>query len=95
MEAGYKGEQALGFRQITVDTAQSLGAIPNGAVFVIIVPEAQAIRFRDDGGTLSATVGMPLPALARLKYTGGNLGSLRLIGQVAGAIVNVAFYGYA
>ena len=93
MEYAYRAEKPLGYVQLAVDTATTLGAIPVGAVFAIIVPENQAIRFRDDGVAPTATVGMPLPVLARLKYTVGNLQALRVIGQVAGAIVNVAYYG--
>lgn len=93
MDPGYRSEKPLGYRQLNVDTAQGLGAIPFGTVFAIIVPETQMVRFRDDGTAPTTAVGMPLPALARLKYTPGNLGALQFISSPAGAVLNIAFYG--
>lgn len=67
--------------------------IPNGTLLLIIQPQTQAIRWRDDGGVPTNAVGYPLAAGAELRYTGNGRNQLRVISQVAGAIVNVVAYG--
>lgn len=102
MDRGFVADRALGYVQAAagaVDTAVTLasllpgGVVPPGTSMVLITPEAQAIRFRDDGTAPTATVGFPLAVGTSLRYTSGNLPGLRLIAQTAGAIVNIALYG--
>lgn len=99
MQQGYFAEGALGYRQFTagqIDASTLLsaitGGIPAGAIMVLISPEAQAIRYRDDGVAPTATVGQPLAVGATLIYTANNLATLRVISQTAGAILNCTFY---
>lgn len=87
----------LGQCQLTsIDTVALLsacaGGIPAGSTVAIIKAEAQAVRWRDDGTAPTATVGMPMATTdAPLVYTGA-LSAFRVIGQVAGGKLDVAFY---
>lgn len=94
MESGYISEKALGYQQLTVDatTAQAL-TIPAGTAAILITPETQAIRLRDDGVSPTAAVGYPVPVGAEMRYTAGNKSAIRIIGQVASSVVNVLYYG--
>jgi hypothetical protein len=104
MQAGFVAEKALGYAQsgavdastlISSLTFGSAGAagIPSGTELLLIQPQTQAIRWRDDGTAPTATVGYPLAVGAELRYTGQNMAALRVISQVAGAIVNILAYG--
>lgn len=94
MQQSFMAEKALGYQQLTVDatTSQAL-TIPAGTTLILISPEAQAIRYRDDGTNPTATVGYPTPVGAELRYSGQNKPAIKIIGQVASAIVNVMYYG--
>ena len=85
----------LGYTQhlaAAVDAGVNL-APPAGAVYGIVIPEAQACRWRDDATNPSATVGMPLAVGAVLVLEGQVLSQYRFISQVAGCILNVTYYG--
>jgi hypothetical protein len=105
MQAGFLNDKALGYAQFAaggvdastlVSTAtfgSAAGAgIPNGTQRILIQCAAQAIRWRDDGTAPTAAVGYPLAVGVDLVFT-GNFANLRLIAQVAGAIVNLVAYG--
>lgn len=89
-------DKCVGYTQQTVDTAVAL-TFPATVLathrpnFVMIVPEAQAVRWRDDGTAPTATVGMPLAVGATLLYD-GDLNKIKFIGQAAGGIINTSFY---
>ncbi len=76
----------------SIDAAAAL-VVPTGATRAWISAEAQAIRWRDDGTNPTATDGYPLAAGAELKYDGVDLPKLKVISQVAGAILHVQFFG--
>jgi hypothetical protein len=81
----------VGYQQITsASSAQSL-TVPGYARWAIIIPESQAVRFRDDGTDPTATVGTPLAVGQPLIYT-GNLKAFRVIEQTASAKLNISFY---
>lgn len=85
--------KALGYVQDTsIDTAQALPSIPQGATRARIQVTAQAARWRDDGTAPTASVGMPLAVGSELVYE-GNLATIKIISAVAGAVLNVAYYG--
>lgn len=98
-------DKDLGYAQFTagqvdaatlVSTASFGGrpaGIPAGTVTLLIVPEAQAIRWRSDGIAPTATVGFPLAVGAQLVLSVAQLPQLRLISQTAGAIVNIYALG--
>jgi len=89
----------LGYAQAaSIDAAQNLpgvgspAAIPKGAYTIaVLVPEGQAIRFRDDGTDPTAAVGAPVAVGQEYIYS-GNLSTIRVISQVAGAKLNVSYY---
>lgn len=59
--------------------------------FALISCEAAAVRWRDDGGVPTASVGMPLAAGVTLQYD-GDIARIRFIQQSAGAKLNVSYY---
>lgn len=107
MQNNFVAERPLGYAQSAAVDASTLissltftppggaaaAGIPVGTLLLLIQPQTQAIRWRDDGGVPTATVGYPLAVGAELRYTGSGIPSLRVISQVAGAIVNVLAYG--
>ena len=102
MQAPFIAERSLGYSQSgAVDTStlissltfQTVAGIPSGTSLIIITPQTQAIRWRDDGTAPTASVGYPLAVGDELRYTGLNMPALRVISQVAGAVVNCVAYG--
>jgi hypothetical protein len=103
-QSGYSQDRALGYAQFAaggvdastlVSTAQFAGlaaGIPIGTTKILINCAAQAIRWRDDGTAPTAAVGYPLATGVDLVFT-GDFNKLRLIAQVAGAVVNMVAYG--
>lgn len=103
MQTGFLGERSAGYAQSAAVDASTLissltfgsaagAGIPNGTALLIITPQTQAIRWRDDGTVPTAAVGYPLAVGAELRYTGADMQNLRVISQVAGAVVNVIAY---
>jgi hypothetical protein len=89
----------MGYQQIT-SLSSSTGMTvptngPNGLsakpTLAVIIPEAQAVRWRDDGTAPTASVGMPLAVSQPLHYD-GDLTKIRFIEQVSGAKINIAYY---
>lgn len=91
--ANAKASKPLGYQQLTnLATATGL-TVPAGTVYVLFKPNAQAIRFRDDGTNPTASVGYPQAAGAEYIYTGCAPSSLRFIEVTAGATLDVLYYG--
>lgn len=61
------------------------------ANLVLISPETQAVRFRDDGTDPTAAVGQPIAAGTTLEYM-GTISAVKVIQQAATAKLNCAFY---
>lgn len=104
MTPGYKGLKSLGYAQsAAVDAStlvssltfqgQAAAGIPAGTVLLVLTPETQAIRWRDDGVAPTAAAGYPLTVGAELRYDSADMAALRVISQVAGAKINVVAYG--
>lgn len=68
--------------------------VPDDALFALIQPLTQNIRWTDDGSVPTATRGNQLAFGATLKYTGGpaSLRAMRFIQETATATVNISFY---
>jgi hypothetical protein len=81
----------LGFQQITSLSAATALTIPTGATMALIIPETQAVRWRDDGTNPTASVGMPVAIGESLNYD-GDLSRIRFIEQTASAKINVSYY---
>jgi len=85
----------VGYQQITVLTAATNLTIPTTAqqrpAYCRIIPESQAVRWRDDGTAPTASVGYPLSVGAELRYD-GDLTKIQFIQQAASATINVVYY---
>ena len=93
MQQNFSAEKALGYQQITSLSSAAALTVPNGTILAIITPEAQAVRWRDDGTNPTATVGYPLAVGAELRYTAAQFAALRFIEQAASAKLNIVYYG--
>jgi len=83
-----------GYEQITgLSSAKGL-TVPSGATIAIIKPEAQAVRWRDDGTSPTSSVGQPLATTEELYYD-VNLAAIEFIEQSASAKLNVTYYAVA
>lgn len=79
--------------QATTSSGASLtsGGIPPSATLVYIVPETQAVRYRDDGANPTASVGEPIANGGTFTYQ-GTMSALAFIEQTASAKLNLSFY---
>jgi hypothetical protein len=82
----------LGYQQIVGLVASTALTLPAGAKLAVVVTEAQAVRWRDDGTAPTAAIGMSLPVGVNLEYGGPNLAAIRFIQQAATATLNVSYY---
>ncbi len=94
----------MGYTQMAAgvaSTATGLQSIPTGARYVWIIPTTQGVRFRDDGTSPTASVGMPIAADQGVIYAAMSAAAssqdltsvgFKLIEQSAGAIVNLSYY---
>lgn len=86
----------MGYQQITSLSAATGLTVPTNAQGqyanrAIVVPQTQAVRWRDDGTAPTATVGQPLAVGAELSYD-GDLTKIKLIEQTASAAINICYY---
>ena len=89
----------LGYQQITALNAatfltvpvKNLSGLAGRPSIALITPEAQAVRWRDDGVAPSATVGMPLAVGVTLQYD-GDLTQIQFFEQAGGAKLNISYY---
>lgn len=88
----------LGYAQVAAGaaTAKVLGtavAIPAGAAFVYLMAEGGAgFRYRDDGVSPTAAIGMPIAAGTELEIALDDLTAFRWIAMDTNTIINLAFY---
>jgi hypothetical protein len=86
----------LGYAQVAAggaDSAIALPSLPTGAGVAVIKPATQAIRLRDDGTNPTAAVGYPIAVGTEYIYASTSLAAVRIIAQVAGAAVDILYYG--
>lgn len=89
---GYQQITSLGSASaLTVPTKDPTTGLTVKANFALITPEAQAVRWCDDGQTPTASYGMPLAAGVTLQYD-GDLSKIRFIEQNGGAKLNISYY---
>ena len=84
--------KALGYTQVTGLSASTGLSIPAGTTLILVTPETQAVRWRDDGTAPTGSVGYPLPVGAELRYIAEQMAALRFIEQLPSAKLNVVFY---
>lgn len=88
--------EPVGYQQITdLDPAVEL-TIPADIelIYALIVCEAQAIRWTDDGTTPTASVGMPLATGVYMVVDAASLATFKAFEQASGAKLNIAYYGF-
>ena len=88
-----QGYIAKGYQQITDLSAAVSFTVPAGTTLILITPETQDVRWRDDGTNPTASIGYPLAAGQELQYAAGQMSSLKFIEQAASAVLNVTYYG--
>jgi hypothetical protein len=89
----YGTRKSLGYQRIASVAASTGLTVPANTSLILVTPEAQAVRWRDDGAAPTSSAGYPLLAGAELRYDASNMEALRFIEQTAGAILHVAYYG--
>lgn len=104
MQSNFVAEVSLGYFQSSntafnsaalLSTISGLAAVmAKGPVMLRIQPEAQAVRWTDDGTVPTAAVGYNLAAGAELIYTARNYANLRFFSVANGAIINVVAYAH-
>lgn len=82
--------EPAGYVQITCATATGL-TVPDFAKYALIQPEAQNVRWRDDGTNPTAAIGQIIVANDTLVYS-GKLTAIKFIEVTGTAKVNVTFY---
>ncbi len=70
---------------------RDMNGLNSRPTLAIITPETQAVRWRDDDVSPTASVGMPLAAGVTLQYD-GDLTKIKFIEQTAGAKLNISYY---
>jgi hypothetical protein len=97
-DLGYAQFAAGGIDASTLVSSATFGSaaaagIPPGTELIIMTPAAQAIRWRCDGVAPTAAIGYPLAVGAEVRLSIAQLPQLRVIAQVAGAVLNVYAFG--
>lgn len=76
---------------LSTSSAINLPSIPQSAGSAVIYVEGSSIRWRDDGTDPTSAVGNPVNAGQAFCYANDSHG-IRIIGQTAGATINVTYY---
>lgn len=91
-----KGERrCLGFAELAAIAASTgLPSLPTGTRLALIKVENQAIRYRSDGGTPTASSGIPVAVGETLNFDGdwASMQAFRFIQQAASAKVSIEYY---
>ncbi len=81
----------MGYQQITNLSSAVALTVPAEAQTAVIVCEGQAVRWRADGTSPTAAIGMPL-AVGQALIFDGEFGGLKFMEQAASAKLNVSYY---
>lgn len=89
---------ALGVGQLTSISSATLvntvtGGIPAGTQVVVLQPETQNVRYRDDGTSPTTAIGLILVANTMYEFTISQIARMSVIEVAATAKLNIAFYG--
>jgi hypothetical protein len=92
-EKNVEGQRTpLGYERITgLSTAKGLTVPSSLATLVLLRPESQSVRIRDDGVDPTAGVGFPLNANDVFEYT-GDLSAIKFIEITASAVLHALYY---
>jgi hypothetical protein len=81
----------VGYQKITSLSSATALTVPTGARIALMIPEGQAVRWRDDGTDPVAATGMPIAVGQPFRYT-GTLSAFKVIEQAASATLHVYYY---
>jgi hypothetical protein len=81
-----------GYQQITGTGAVAALTVPAGATFAVVQPEAQGVRYRDDGTNPTAAVGMPIGSGVSVTFGGAIEEAALKFWLPAGAILDINYY---
>lgn len=84
----------LGYQQITSLSSATGLTVPAGTALAIVIPQTQAVRWRDDGTNPTSAAGYPLAVGQELYYDANNFSAIKFIEQTASAAINVSYYGF-
>jgi hypothetical protein len=86
----------LGYVQLTSTIASSAASltVPTGTTHLLMQAETQAVRWRDDGVSPTASVGMLLPVGVPAPYS-GTPSIIQFIAAASGAVLDISFYKWA
>jgi hypothetical protein len=94
VETEYWGKPT-GFQRITSLSGATALTVPAGSSIAVIGCTTQNVRWRDDGTSPTATVGMLIRTTDQPFIYRGDLGRLKFIEAAASASLEVAYYGNA
>lgn len=81
----------LGYQQLTSISSATALTVPAKATVAIIQPETKDVRWRDDGTSPTAGIGIVIAAGDSLVYS-GNLSAIKFIEVAATGKLNVSYY---
>lgn len=85
-----QGLQQIGYLQQSISSATTL-SIPQGTTLMVLSAEGNAIRWRSDGTSPTATVGQPLAVLQPLLISMAGI-NFQVVPQTGSATINASFY---
>jgi len=82
-----------GYEKVTsLDTAKGItSAVIKASQFIIIIPQAQSVWYRDDGTNPTGTTGMEIPVGEIFTYS-GDLTAIKFIEDAASCILHISGY---
>lgn len=89
---GGAGVYLLSANSTSSSASMTSGGVPPNATMVAMQAETAAIRYRDDGGAPTASVGMELPSGQPPALYSGTLSNLQFIAATGSPLGDFAFY---
>jgi hypothetical protein len=88
---GGAGTYQLSAANTASSASATSGGIPPGASMAYLQAETAGVRYRDDGGVPTASIGNVIGSGSGILYT-GTISSLQFIAQSGSPLLDVAFY---
>lgn len=83
----------MGTEALTVSSVAVSLTLPRGAEMAVVSLETANIRYKDDGTSPTASVGVLLAPGGLLIICPGSIGTIKFIAQTSDALLNIAYYG--
>lgn len=85
----------LAYQQIVGLAASTALTVPDGTAFAEVSVSGQSVRWRADGTTPTAAIGMPLPVGTTRQFFLSSLALIRFIETAASATLDITYFGVA